>query len=229
MPVYNESEDRWNLFYVAYRAKPKTEKAWYVNHEGRIWRAVSTVPGRKGLGGPYKDIGVILEPGSDSDAWEGLQGTDSFFPYQTDSEWYAFYGSAQTEVQPCVFWSVGLVRAPALTGPWKRRSELNPIDFGVNFAENPVVTRIDKNLYVAVLDCHPGKGDIAFSTSPDGIHWTDAGFLNFSPGIRKWWTNVRTPFGLILEKDDVYTLFFAAFMDKINEGVGLVRLKLQIK
>ena len=37
---------RWNLFYVAYRAAPKTSTQFRMNHEGRIWRAVSSVQGR---------------------------------------------------------------------------------------------------------------------------------------------------------------------------------------
>jgi hypothetical protein len=99
----------------------------------------------------------------------------------------------------------------------------------VEFAENPVVTQIGDNLFIAVLDCHPEKGDIAYSTSKDGIHWSAAGFVSFTPDIRKWWTNVRTPLGLVQEEENVYTLFFAAFLDKINEGVGLVRLKISNK
>ena len=80
MPIFNDQDNRWDLFYVAYRCAPDTPDKWLGNHEGRIWRAVSTRPGQDGIGGPYKDVGVILEPGKDSDPWEGLQGTDSFFP-----------------------------------------------------------------------------------------------------------------------------------------------------
>src|SRR5215218_957913 len=43
LPVYDEADRRWNLFYVAYRAAPNTTTQFRMNHEGRIWRAVSTV------------------------------------------------------------------------------------------------------------------------------------------------------------------------------------------
>ncbi len=101
MPVFDKGENRWNLFYVAYQAAPDTPKQWLTNHEGRIWRAVSQTPGRKGIGGPYKDMGIVLQRGKDSDSWEGLQGTDSFFPYKVGASWCAaFFGSAARTESP---------------------------------------------------------------------------------------------------------------------------------
>ena len=49
------------------------------------------------FGGPYEDIGVIQEPGPLADVWEGLQGSDSFFPFKVDYKWLAFTGSAKTD------------------------------------------------------------------------------------------------------------------------------------
>ena len=85
MPVFDERDNRWNLFYVAYQAAPDTPQEWLTNHEGRIWRAVSVIAGADGISGPYRDVGVVLQRGPDSDAWEGLQGTDSFFPLDRKS------------------------------------------------------------------------------------------------------------------------------------------------
>lgn len=45
MPVFNAEENRWNLFYVAYRGAPNTPKQWLNNYEGQIWRAVSRTSG----------------------------------------------------------------------------------------------------------------------------------------------------------------------------------------
>src|SRR6516164_2284158 len=108
LPVYDPKGGRWNLFYVSYQAAPDTAERWLTNHEGRIWRAVSETPGEGGISGPYKDVGIILQRGTDSDGWEGLQGTDSFFPYLVGDRWYAFYGSAPTEKLPISLWQVGL-------------------------------------------------------------------------------------------------------------------------
>src|ERR1035441_5153521 len=77
LPVWNEKTGRWELFYVGYRSQNQTEPQWLLGYEGRIWRAVSKKKGLSGIGGPYEDVGVILEPGPLSDPWEGLQGTDS--------------------------------------------------------------------------------------------------------------------------------------------------------
>ena len=82
-----------DLFYSSSRCKPNTATEWLNNYDMRIWRAVSKTPGREGFSGPYQDVGVVMQPGKDSDKWEGLQGVDSFFPYQVGDRWYAFYGS----------------------------------------------------------------------------------------------------------------------------------------
>src|SRR5262245_39277216 len=78
LPVWDDTERRWNLFYVAYKSKPGDGSAFTLNYEGRIWRARSTVSGEQGISGPYEDLGVVMEPGPTSMSWEGLQGTDSF-------------------------------------------------------------------------------------------------------------------------------------------------------
>ena len=152
MPVYNTEEGQWDLIYVAYRAAPDTKTEWRANYEGRIWRAVSKRKGYGGIGGPYEDVGVILEPDAHSQPWEGLQGTDSFFPYQAGKRWLGFYGSANTEHLPMEHWRVGLAEAPALAGPWKRLSEGNPVNIEKRFAENPIVTWLDNGYYVSVYD-----------------------------------------------------------------------------
>src|SRR4051812_48229515 len=56
LPVWDDGEERWNLFYVAYRSKPGEGTAFTLNYEGRIWRARSTVPGESGISGPYEDV-----------------------------------------------------------------------------------------------------------------------------------------------------------------------------
>jgi len=127
LPVYDPAHNHWNLFYVAYQAAPDTSLQWLTNHEGRIWRAVSNAPGMDGIGGPYTDSGVILQRGRDSDSWEGLQGTDSFFPYKVGEQWYALYGSAHTERLPISLWQIGLAKAPNLAGPWVRCTDQNPL------------------------------------------------------------------------------------------------------
>ena len=54
------------------------------------------VPGPAGLEGNFTDAGVVLAPGSESQPWEGTQGTDSMqpFPLGGGRGWAAFYGSS---------------------------------------------------------------------------------------------------------------------------------------
>jgi hypothetical protein len=207
MPVYDPKEGRWNLFYVAYQAAPDTEKEWLTNHEGRIWRAVSETPGRDGIGGPYKDARVILERGPESDKWEGLQGTDSFFPYQVGGRWCAIYGSARTESLPIALWQVGLATAPELAGPWTRETAMNPLTVEPRFIENPIVTRLADGGYVAVYDTKADRS-IGYTFSADGIHWSAGQHLVVQKGDGVWSNDVRTPLGLVEEGKDRFTLFY---------------------
>lgn len=209
IPVFDPDEDRWNLFYVAYQAAPDTEREWLTNHQGRIWRAISERPAIDGIDGPYRDLGVVMQRGSDSDAWEGLQGTDSFFPYKVNDAWYAFYGSARTESLPISLWQVGLARAPRLRGPWARVTELNPLKVEPRFIENPIVTRIADGCYIAVYDNHQ-PNEVGYSVSSDGVHWGSGQHLVVQSGKGVWATEVRTPLGLVDEGNGNFTLFYTA-------------------
>ncbi len=209
MPIYNAEEGRWNFFYVAYQAAPDTSQQWLTNHEGRIWRAVSQTPGLNGIAGPYTDVGIILQRGKDSDPWEGLQGTDSFFPYKVGSKWYAFYGSAHTETLPISLWQVGLAWAKHLAGPWQRCTEKNPQKFEKRFVENPIVSRLDDGTYVAVYDTQAGNS-IGYTFSEDGINWSPGRSLVVQKGAGIWASEIRTPLGLVRERKNSYTLFYTA-------------------
>jgi hypothetical protein len=213
MPVFNDEDSTWYLTYVAYRSKPDTREQFLNNFEGCIWQARSGTPGIDGLDGPYEDIGVIMDP-SLADDWEGLQGTDSFFPFRAGNHWLAFMGSAKTGKLPVTFWGNGLALAPALTGPWIRLSARNPVDFGVNFTENPVVTRLNDGFFIAVMDIQ-GEG-FGYSVSPDGIRWSDMQEVRLPERMKKWWSEFRTPLCLIREDDGTYTVFFTATKEKTN-------------
>lgn len=236
MPIFDEKEDRWNLFYVAYRSKPDTKTQFLLNHDGRIWRAISTVKGFSKIDGPYKDVGIVLEPGKDSDSWEGLQGVDSFFPYRVGNGWFAFYGSAHTEMKPISSWQVGLASAPALAGPWKRCSQLNPLHIEKVFMENPVVTKLKDQTYVAVYDTDVNfPNAIGYSFSSDGIHWSTGEHVVIPPtGEQGWPAKLRTPLGLISEENNEFTLFYTGHQAEVKgvsrrespiAAVGLVILK----
>ena len=209
LPVYDPQEGRWNLFYVAYQAAPDTAERWLTNHEGRIWRAVSERAGEEGISGPYQDAGVILQRGKDSDPWEGLQGTDSFFPYRVGDRWYALYGSAHTEKLPLSSWQIGLATAPALAGPWKRCTESNPLKVERRFMENPIVSQLSDGRYVAVYDTDAPSA-IGYTLSSDGTHWSPGQALIVQEGTNAWATEVRTPLGLIDEGNGLFTLFYTA-------------------
>lgn len=226
MPIFNEPENRWNLFYVTYRAAPNTPTQWLTNFEGRIWRAASRTLGHDGIGGPYEDVGVVLEPGSASAEWEGAQGVDSFFPYPVGDEWHAFYGSCN-KTNPCTFWGVGLAKAPRLDGPWVRCPDHSPVPIDPTWVENPVVHQLDNGGYIAVFDAGP-KGSIGYSVSLDGVHWSEGRYLKIDDQISEWSKFVRTPLGLVPEDADTFTVLFTAFGLEENYGtIGLAEFQLE--
>jgi hypothetical protein len=232
MPFYDEKAAVWNCYYVAYRSKPDDGTGWYVDYDGRIVRAVSQTPGRGGICGPWKDVGIALEPAWEpwkedrSQPWEGLQGTDSISPpYRAGGKWLAFYGSAQTQSRPNPAfkkWSVGLVEAPASTGPWKRCDRGNPMPFG-DFAENPIVTRLPDGSYLLVCD----SGVTGYAWSPDGMHWSRSEKIRIPATMPVWWEGgTRTPLGCIAEPDGTYTIFFMAHRKDVRwQELGFVRAK----
>jgi hypothetical protein len=209
IPIFDPDARRWNLFYVAYQAAPDTVHEWLTNHEGRIWRAISETPGWDGINGPYRDTGIVLQRGKDSDPWEGLQGTDSFFPYRVADRWYALYGTAHTESLPISLWQVGLASALSLEGPWTRCTGLNPVRMEPRFVENPIVTQLANGTYVAVYDNHL-PNEVGYSISEDGIHWSAGQHLVVQAGDGIWASEVRTPLGLVQEDNGTFTLFYTA-------------------
>ncbi len=231
LPVWNEKSGRWELFYVGYRSQNQTEPQWLLGYEGRIWRAVSKKKGLSGIGGPYEDAGVILEPGPLSDPWEGLQGTDSFFPYPVRDAWYGIYGTAHTEKHPVTTWQVGLASAPDLAGPWKRVSRLNPLPIEPVFAENPIVSRLDDGTYMAVYDTTTDDHAIGYAWSADGIHWARGKSLIVQPaGPGRWAEEITTPLGLIPEGHDTFTVFYTGRVKPVpiySESIGFVTVKLE--
>lgn len=212
MAIFNADEDRWDLFYIAYR--PGSGDREGLHMDGTIWRAVSATPGRAGIAGPYRDFGIVLQPDAHSQPWEGQQGTDSFYPWKVGNRWYGFYGSHQH--WPVGPWLVGLAEAPALAGPWRRCDGLNPSPIEPVFVENPVVTRIGSK-WVAVYDnCAAGDTyipegrHVGCSVSDDGIHWPKGRNLAVQPpaGPAQWSEDIRTPLGLIAEEDGTFTLLY---------------------
>ena len=226
-PVFNEAENRWDLFCVAYKVSG--------TGKGFIVRSQSTVPGREGLGGPYKELGVIMQPDKESQVWEGWQGVATFNPFQgSNGQWLAFYGSAAGH-HP-TGWLVGLASAPALSGPWTRLPQGNPVLIEPVFMENPVVTRIG-DLYVMVYDSdilNPTKRSyffenhsVGYATSTDGIHWSKGGRIIVQPkGEANWASDIRTPLGLVDEGHGLYTLVYTAEKRGGFKSVGMVKVKL---
>jgi hypothetical protein len=210
LPVFDDAADLWNLFYVAYRSEPSRDGRFLLNHSGEIWRAVSRTRGAGGIGGPYVDAGVMMRPGPESDAWEGLQGTDSFFPYRAGKEWRAIYGSAKTQVTPIEYWQVGLAAAPAIGGPWKRLSRFNPLPIEKVFIENPIVEPLPGGGYLCVYDSNVADA-IGYAFSADGEHWDAGRALKVQPRPGVWAKDVRTPLGLVAEGGGEYSIFYTGF------------------
>jgi hypothetical protein len=240
MPIFSEKANRWYGYYLAYTVS----KEVYPNHSfGRIWRCESVKEGIDGIGGPYKDISIIMEPGMDTQLWEGRQGVDSFYPYQVGDEWLGFYGGAfpfeKREDYPRNgkrgAWYVGLAKSKTLEGPWTRLdTTINPVtSIHPYFIENPIVYKLTPDVYITVFDGGPEAwglhlpNKMAYSLSKDGLHWSAAEYLPIETKVKKWWDIMRTPLCLIPEGNDVYTIVYAAISNsKRFHPMGMVKVKL---
>ncbi|KRD61084.1 hypothetical protein ASE40_05910 [Flavobacterium sp. Root935] len=239
MPVFNEKANKWYGYYLAYTVSKEIEP----NHSfGRIWRCESTVEGINGIGGPYKDMGIIMEPGLDSQPWEGRQGVASFFPYQVGDKYFGFYSGAYPFNSWADYpkksgkgWFVALAESKSLEGPWTRMNKgLEPIKtMHPQFVENPIVSQLPNGLYIAIFDGGPdGWGHhlpnmIAYSLSVDGVNWAEAHYLPIETKVDKWWDIMRTPLCLIPEGNDVYTVVYNAIdLKRRFHPTGMVKVKL---
>jgi hypothetical protein len=239
MPVFNAEANRWYGYYLAYTVHKDIEP----NHSfGRIWRTESVKPGMDGIGGPYKDQGIIIEPGLDSQPWEGRQGVASFFPYKVGNQWLGFYSGAYPFKTWADYpkktgkgWFIGLAKADKLEGPWTRLdTTVNPVTtMHPWFVENPIVSQLPNGLYIAVFDGGPnGWGHhlpnmMGYSLSKDGYTWTEAHYLPIETKVKKWWDIMRTPLGLIPEGNNIYTIVYAAIdLERRFHPMGMVQVKL---
>jgi hypothetical protein len=239
MPVFSEKVNKWYGYYLAYTVHKEIQP----NHSfGRIWRCESTVDGINGIGGPYKDMGIIMEPGLDSQPWEGRQGVASFFPYKVGDNYFGFYSGAYPFASWADYpkksgkgWFVALAESNSLEGPWKRLNKgLEPIKtIHPQFVENPIVSQLPNGLYIAIFDGGPeGWGHhlpnmIGYSLSKDGISWGEARYLPIETKVDKWWDIMRTPLCLIPEGNDVYTIVYNAIdLKRRFHPTGMVKVKL---
>lgn len=239
MPVFSEKANKWYGYYLAYTVHKEIEP----NHSfGRIWRCESTVEGINGIDGPYKDMGIIMEPGLDSQPWEGRQGVASFFPYKVGDKYFGFYSGAYPFESWADYpkksgkgWFVALAESNSLEGPWKRLNKgLEPIKtIHPQFVENPIVSQLPNGLYIAIFDGGPeGWGHhlpnmIGYTLSKDGMNWGEARYLPIETKVDKWWDIMRTPLCLISEGNDVYTIVYNAIdLKRRFHPTGMVKVKL---
>jgi hypothetical protein len=239
--VFNAQQDRWYGYYLTYTV----DKNIRPNHSfGRIWCTQSQTKGLEGIGGPYQTGQLILEPGLDSQPWEGRQGVASFYPFPVKEGWLGFYSGAfpfQTWAdypkKTQLGWLIGLAKGPSMDGPWTRLdTTVNPVkSMNPRFLENPIVSQLPNGAYIAVFDGgpddagHPFANMIGYSLSNDGLHWSEARYLPLHLKVNRWWSTMRTPLGLIPEGDNVYTIVYAAFANptKRFHPMGMVKVKLR--
>lgn len=213
---YNEEEDAWNIFYVAYRSGDEEKgEIQGSDYEGKIWRAKSVIKGRAGMGGPYADMGIILQPDENSQSWEGQQAVATFNPYKADGRWYAFYDGHNYIPQGP--WPVGMATAPKLSGPWVRMpAGHNPVPIAEVFAENPQVTELKAGGFLTVFDSW-GDQEIGYSLSRDGIQWSPEVRIKVQSAQNVWALPgdhaMRTPLCAIEEADGTFTVVYTAKTD----------------
>ena len=213
MPTFDEKQNCWIMTYVCYRSKPNTSEKWFRNYDGIIALAVSVVKGIKGIDGPYKEAKILMLFDT-AEPKLGLMGVDSFFPFEVNGQWLAFYGSSPE-------WN-GLAKSSSLHGPWKRSEEAGIVS---RHTENPIVQRLKEDLYIAFFDGCGVYQKFGYLLSSDGIHWSKPIIINLENHPDKWWGLTRTPLGLIDEGEGNYSLYFTAYNKNFYQIPGIWEAK----
>lgn len=251
-PFFVFDGSSWSLSYVGYRGAPSNSSGWLENFEGTIFYQRASQPGDAGLDGdfgdsagvtPWANDAVLLRPDdfSVNGPWphvcQGLQGTDSFYPYPlNDGTWAALVGTSHQETPDAYGpgkWPVSLATAASLSGPWTRRNAANAsapadapcIDLNGGFSENPIVSRRpdDARAFHLVIDYigQEGRG-FGYACSDDGLVWGTASLIPVPGGA-------RTPFGLLPLTDAEVATWAPAIIEYgiINaSGVGAANTSL---
>lgn len=173
---------------------------------------MSVVKGRDGIAGPYADMGIMLEPGADSQPWEGQQAVASFFPYRVGDSWYAMYDGHNH--LPKGGWPTGMAFATSLNGPWKRIPEgFNPLKIVDEFMENAIVYQLKNGRYMMVFDSF-GNHEIGYSLSEDGVNWGKEQRIKIQSGKNIWALAgdhfTRTQLCAIPEDDGTFNIIYTA-------------------
>jgi hypothetical protein len=213
--IHDPANDTWTLTYVGYRGAPSNASGWLENFEGTIFARAASAPGDSGLDGDFDDAAgfpdaVLLAPddfrvgGPWPHPCQGLQGTDSMFPYTLpDGTWAALVGTSHQETPnpwPGGKWPVSLARAPALGGPWTRHNpsggppaDAPCVDLNGGFSENPIVSRRPDSAaqFQVVIDSLGNEAHgFGYGCSADGLAWERTVDVAVPGGV-------RTPFGLL--------------------------------
>lgn len=225
IPVFDEGEDRWHVLFVSYRCD-FTELV--AAGAGNIMGAYSEVPGRRGIGGPYRlyhgDRGpasVVLGPDADprfgGTRWGTSHRTDKY------TNQMGVYSLGQGRGYAAFISSHHyLGTAPSVRGPWTVRNASDSYAISTptsSFNENSIASAITaptgRPVFGTVFDTvFRESHGMGFAYSEDGLTW--------GPGAGKDVAvprGVRTPLGLIEEPDGAYTVFFTRrFADCANQA-----------
>jgi len=209
-PVFDEEEDRWHVFFVGYQCDFTELVACGT---GNIFGARSTVPGKRGLGGPYEmwskgADSIVLGPNATEsgkrwgDAHRGSRYVDqmSIFPLGKRRGYAAFTGVNHN-----------MATAPSVHGPWTVGDEsLHDViatpssSFNENSIASEVTAPTGKTVFGSVFDTVFAESrGMGFAYSKDGVHWGPQKGVDVAVQH-----GVRTPLGLLEEPDGTYTLFF---------------------
>lgn len=212
--LWDPTSSRWALSYVSYRSGGAPFPGWSTNWDGQIFFTYAPVTGDAGLDSDFGDSGdwrstdrMLLGPEPLGPPWppcQGLQGTDSMYPYQlADGTWAALVGTSHQEAswRPVALgegkWFVSLATAPTLNGPWTRHNphsrpaDAPCVNISNGHTENPIVSRQRDGGFLAIFD-HLAAQSRGFgvSCSADGMQWDSASVVEVGGGV-------RTPLGLI--------------------------------
>lgn len=214
---------------MAYRSAGSNASGWLEDYDGTIYYRYASAAGDAGLDCDFGEGDDIAKTNQSAAAFaadqvligpdgfnvrgpwphicQGMQGTDSFYPYRlNETHWAGFAGTSQQQAGfngSTGKWPVSLATAPRLAGPWTRHNpSADPaaqpadapcVDINGGNTENPIVSRRpdDAAAFHMVYDDLSGeRRGFGYACSQDGLKWGRGVNVPVPDGA-------RTPFGLV--------------------------------
>lgn len=225
MPFFDDSSNHWRLYHAmapddhVNDQMPGPDQRWDSQHV-QLHVATASISGFEAIDNPATQW---IEDNITLVALRGPSSLSISNPWQVPGgKWRVFFQESGL--------AVTVAESESLLGLYRPLPHVRGGLAGVQYVENPVVTKLRDGRYILVFDylsaeLHEGfSRKIGFLWSTDGASWNmnQLQVVSLAEPTDFFWTNiVRTPLGLIEELDGTLTLFYTGRQQNASATNGV--------